>query len=79
MKLPLALVFVASTVTAGAVAAIATSCAGDDGPSCRLHCTKDFPTVTDAGVPIDADPDLVCPDCADPATLACPTGCAAIG
>ena len=74
MKLPLALVFVASS--AGAIAAIATSCSSDD--TCQLHCVVGFTPTTDAGVAVDGPP-VTCPVCADPVTFTCPPGCEPIG
>ncbi len=73
VKLPLVLAFVATTTAV----AIATSCqsgSGDD-TTCELHCVLVTHPVDDAGVPIDA----TCPECADPSSLECPTGCEAIG
>ena len=74
MKLPVALVFAASTAVA--VAAIATSCSDDT--SCQLHCVLIAPPTNDAGVAVDGTP-VTCPFCADPVTHTCPAGCEPIG
>ena len=78
MKLPLVLAF--AVATTGAITAIVTSCGGDDAPVCQLHCEVGLraPTFNDAGVEIDAAP-VTCPDCADPVTFACPSGCDPVG
>ena len=74
MKLPLALVFVASS--AGAIAAIATSCSSD--ATCQLYCVPVAPPTSDAGGAVDGPP-VTCPACADPVTHACPIGCEPVG
>ncbi len=72
MKLPLALVFVATAT--GAIAAIATSC-GDS--TCDVHCVLVSPLPNDAGVVPDGAA-ATCPACADD-NATCPAGCAAVG